>query len=111
MIDQAAAQGVMPITILLETMRAIWVEAHKDGGRDLAMMKEACGIASAAAVYVHPRLASYQAKVETISGVSDGALDLRLAAVLDSLNRLVVPEDEDEVPMLPAPSAADEAAE
>ena len=71
MIDQAAAEGVTPIAILLGTMRHLWAEAHRDGKPDLAIMKEACSIASQAAPFVHPRLASLAAKVETISGISD----------------------------------------
>jgi len=103
MIDQAAAAGVMPITVMLESMRFLYGEAHQNGAIDRDTLMAACAVAAQVAPYVHPRLQSLQARVENISGVSDGALELRVAAVLDSLDALTAPEEEDEPPALPAP--------
>jgi|SRR6516164_233636 hypothetical protein len=109
MLDQAAAEGVMPITVMLESMRFLYGEAHQDGAINRDTLMAACAVAAQAAPYVHRRLSALQAKIGNISDVRDGAFELRLATVLEALDALAAPEDEDEPKALPAP--VDEAAE
>jgi hypothetical protein len=62
--------------------------------------------AKAVAPYVHPRLASLEARVESVHSLSGPVLDLRAVEILSGLDQLALPaiEDEDEeldaVPLL-----------
>jgi hypothetical protein len=66
----------------------LWNQAHRSAEPDLELAKEACAIAAQCAPYVHPRLASIEARVETVLGLSDELLTLRLESGLDRLDRL-----------------------
>ena len=96
---EAAAAGLTPVDYLLGIMRNEKLE--------LPVRLEA---AKAVAPYVHPRLASLEARVESVHTMSGPVLDLRAVEILSSLDQLVVPaiEDEDEeldaVPLLSGPS-------
>jgi len=105
LVDQAAREGVMPLQIQLEYMRHVWAKAHRGPEPDLELMKEAAAAAAAVSPYVHPRLSAMTARVENVTALSDGIVDARFAALLDTLSRLPVPDefDPDEPPALPAP--------
>jgi hypothetical protein len=105
LLDQAAQEGVMPLQIQLEYMRHVWAAAHQGPEPDMQLMKEAAAAAAAVSPYVHPRLSALTAKVESVTTLSDGIVDARFAALLDTLSRLPVPDefDPDEPPALPAP--------
>ena len=111
LLDQAAQEGVMPITVMLESMRHLWREARCDGKPDTEKMMAACSVAAQCAPYVHPRLSSLQAKVENVGTLSDTAFQSRLSTVLDSLAALSVPDEfiEDEPKALPSPAIEDAA--
>jgi hypothetical protein len=84
----ADAQGQSPLEYMLTVMRDPAVEPDR---RDR--------MAAAAAPFLHARLASIEARVETVLGLSDELLALRLESGLDRLDRLplieaVVEDDE-----------------
>jgi hypothetical protein len=60
----------MPLEIMCETMWEHWEKGEK---------KEACAIAEKAAMYLHPRLSSVEAKVENVTTYSDEQLAAELA--------------------------------
>ena len=105
LVDMAAQEGVMPLQIQLEYMRHVWAAAHQGPEPDMQLMKEAAAAAAAVSPYVHPRLSALTAKVESVTTLSDGVVDARFAALLDTLSRLPVPDEfePDEPPALPAP--------
>jgi hypothetical protein len=111
LLDQAAQEGIMPITVMLESMRHLWSEARRDGTPDTNKMMAACSVAAQCAPYVHPRLSTLQATVENVGGMSDMVFQSRLSAVLDSLAALSVPDEfvEDEPAALPSPASEDAA--
>ena len=74
---EAAAAGLTPVDYLLGIMRNETLE--------LPVRLEA---AKAVAPYVHPRLASIEARVETMHTMPDELLTLRLESGLDRLDRL-----------------------
>ncbi len=79
---KAAAQGVTPIEVMLQTMRAAWSQAIDDSGSVVNQAKaaEAASLAKDAAPYVHPKLSSVEAKHDiNWRDLSDDALDSRLA--------------------------------
>ena len=49
--EQLATGGVMPLTVMVETMRLLWAADKK---------LEACAIAEKAAPYMHPRLSAVE---------------------------------------------------
>ena len=59
LLDRAAQEGIMPITVMLESMRHLWSEARRDGKPDTEKMMAACSVAAQCAPYVHPRLSSF----------------------------------------------------
>ena len=59
LIDMAAQEGILPITVMLESMRHLWSEARRDGKPDTEKMMAACSVAAQCAPYVHPRLSSF----------------------------------------------------
>jgi hypothetical protein len=61
--EQAVAEGITPLEVQLQTMRALWAEATKGNALDLEKATEACAIAKDAAPYIHPRLSSVEASV------------------------------------------------
>lgn len=54
--DRLSSEGILPLEVMLRTMRELWQQDRKP---------EACAVAEKAAPYIHPRLASIDAKVET----------------------------------------------
>ena len=103
-IDRASLEGITPLEVQLRTMRMLWERAHRTPEPDLDIAQQACAIATGVAPYIHPRLSSVIAKLETVSTMSDPAFELRVTEVLNLLNS---PSDEgddgDEIPALPAP--------
>jgi hypothetical protein len=61
--EQAAALGIMPLEVQLQTMRALWAEANEGNTLNLEKAERAAAIAKDAAPYIHPRLASIEATV------------------------------------------------
>jgi hypothetical protein len=61
--DKAAAEGITPLEVQIETMRALWAEANQGNALDLDKAERACAIAKDAAPYIHPRLSSIEASV------------------------------------------------
>lgn len=61
--EKAVNEGITPLEVQLETMRALWAEAKKGDTLDLEKAIEACAIAKDAAPYIHPRLSSIEASV------------------------------------------------
>jgi hypothetical protein len=95
--EKAAAEGISPLEVQLR--RELWRQAHANGEMDLELAGKACVIARECAVYIHPKLASIEARVETVLSMSDELLALRLESGLDRLDRLplieaVVEDDE-----------------
>jgi hypothetical protein len=96
----AAAAGLTPVDYLLGIMR--------NEALELPVRLEA---AKAVAPYVHPRLASLEARVETVHSMSGPTLDRRAIEILSALDQLALPaigdeEDQelDAVPLLSGPS-------
>jgi hypothetical protein len=85
-------------------MRMLWGRAHRTPEPDFDIAQQACAIAAAVAVYVHPRLASVAAKIETVANMSDPAFEVRVTEVLDLLSAASDDNDgDDDIPALPAP--------
>jgi hypothetical protein len=82
---EAAAAGLTPVDYLLGLMRNETLE--------MPVRLEA---AKAVAPYVHPRLASLEARVETVHSMAGPALDLRAVEILSNLDQLALPANEDE---------------
>ena len=61
--EKAAAEGITPLEVQLQTMRALWAEASEGNALDLDKAERACAIAKDAAPYIHPRLSSVEASV------------------------------------------------
>jgi hypothetical protein len=103
-IDRASLEGITPLEVQLRTMRMLWERAHRTPEPDLDVAQQACAIAAAVAVYVHPRLASVAARIETVANLSDPAFELRVTEVLDLLSSASDDgDDDDDLPALPAP--------
>jgi hypothetical protein len=66
--EEAAAEGITPLEVMLKTMRALW-----DVGSNEAKLA-ACKIAEDAAPYVHPRLAAIEQKTTLDAGDTLAAL-------------------------------------
>jgi hypothetical protein len=86
--ERAGTDGISPLEVQLRTMREYWHRAHANGEMDLELAGKACVIARECAVYIHPKLASIEARVETTLSMSDELLALRLESGLDRLDRL-----------------------
>lgn len=89
-IDKAAAEGITPLELQLSAMRTLWARAHRGPEVDLVLLKEASSIAAARSAYVHPRLSAVQAQIQTVSSLSDAALDLQVIDVFEDL--IMLPE-------------------
>jgi hypothetical protein len=89
----ADAQGQSPLEYMLAVMRDPKVDPDR---RDR--------MAAAAAPFIHARLASLEARVESVHTLSGPVLDLRAVEILSSLDQLALPaiEDEDEAEELAA---------
>ena len=66
-VEHAAAEGITPLEVMLQTMRALWAEGSDDS------RLAACKIAEDAAPYVHPRLSAVEQKT-TFEGDTLAAL-------------------------------------
>jgi hypothetical protein len=57
---RAAAEGIMPLQVILRTMRAVWAKASRNGETVTSFRDALIAVAMAekAAPYVHPRLAA-----------------------------------------------------
>lgn len=74
-----------PIEVMLGTMRALWLSSRDGEGRvvDAKTAAAAASLAKDAAPYVHPRLATIDAPVESGFGrMSDGELEERIRRLL-----------------------------
>jgi hypothetical protein len=84
--DKAAASGVTPLQVMLDTMAEL-VEAAKDqqGEARLKLMITASEVAKCAAPYIHPRLASIEHRADegTVRALSDTERASRLATILE----------------------------
>jgi hypothetical protein len=57
--EQAMAEGITPLEMMVKAMRHALSEAYKeDGGIDFDMLKAAADLAAMSAPYVHPRLSA-----------------------------------------------------
>jgi len=103
-IDRASLEGITPLEVQLRTMRMLWERAHRTPEPDLEIAQQACAVATTVAPYIHPRLASVTAKIETVANLSDPAFELRVTEVLDLLSSASDDGDDgDELTALPAP--------
>lgn len=64
--EAALEEGVAPLTVMLDTMRALWKQATNAEGEVTNMGKamQANIVAKDAAPYIHPRLTSVTAQVD-----------------------------------------------
>lgn len=69
--DAAAASGITPLEVMVETMRELWKQAEEqeDPGARMALKQQAAEAAVKAAPYMHPRLANVEANVKADVGV------------------------------------------
>ena len=51
-------EGVMPLEVILTTMRDVWADANRGPAPNLAKRMQAVMLAEKAAPYLHPRLAN-----------------------------------------------------
>ena len=81
-------------------MRELWSRAHANGEMDIALAEKACQIARDCAVYIHPKLSTVTATIETVHTMSGEVRALRLAQAFDRLDRLALIEamDDDDAP-------------
>ena len=70
--DRAAAEGVTPLEVQLTAMREFWQRAHANGEMDVNLAEKACQIARDCAPFVHPRLASVEARIDAVGRVEVG---------------------------------------
>jgi len=56
-------------------MRELWRQAHLNGEMDVGLATQACQIAKDCAPFVHPRLASVEARIDAVGRV-EVAIDL-----------------------------------
>jgi hypothetical protein len=73
--DAAAAQGITPLEVQLQTMRALWDAATSGPTLDFEKATAACAIAKDAAPYLHPRLSNIEAQV-AVTGHEAALADL-----------------------------------
>jgi hypothetical protein len=80
-------QTATPIEVMLGTMRALWQSSRDGEGRvvDAKTAAAAASLAKDAAPYVHPRLATVDAPVESGFGrMSDAELEERIRRLLSA---------------------------
>lgn len=66
-IDKAADAGITPLELQLRAMRELWRRAHANGEMDVGLAEKACQIARDCAPFVHPRLASVDARIDAVN--------------------------------------------
>ena len=64
---EARDAGVSPLEVQLTAMREFWRRAHANGEMDVGLAEKACQIARDCAPYIHPRLASVEAKIDAVN--------------------------------------------
>jgi hypothetical protein len=80
--DKAAADGITPLEVMLDTMRRLWDEATKGGKFDLGKALAACAVGKDAAPYLHPRLQQIDSTVaQTNREISPNAKDANLEII------------------------------
>ncbi len=64
--DAAAAAGVTPLEVMLNTMKALWENALDDDGKlaNIEKALAACSVGKDAAPYMHPRMQQIQAQID-----------------------------------------------
>ena len=62
--DKAAADGITPLEVMLNTMKALWEEATKDDKFDVEKALAACAVGKDAAPYMHPRMQQIVAEID-----------------------------------------------
>ena len=99
-VEAAERQRITPLELQLRTMRELWSRAHANGEMDIALAEKACQIARDCAVYIHPKLSTVTATIETVHTMSGEVRALRLAQAFDRLDRLALIEamDDDDAP-------------
>ena len=88
-LPRAPGETVTPIEVMLGTMRALWQSSRDGEGRvvDARTAAAAASLAKDAAPYVHPRLATIDAPVETGFGrMTDAELEERIKRLLPALS-------------------------
>jgi hypothetical protein len=58
---------VSPLEVQLTAMREFWRRAHANGEMDVGLAEKACQIARDCAPYIHPRLASVEARIDAVN--------------------------------------------
>ena len=82
--DAAAAAGVTPLEVMLNTMKALWEDALDDDGKltNIEKALAACSVGKDAAPYMHPRMQQIQAQIDqTVREKSPNAKDENLAII------------------------------
>ena len=64
--------GMSPLELQLTTMRELWRRAYLNGEMDVGLATQACQIAKDCAPFVHPRLASVEARIDAVGRVEVG---------------------------------------
>jgi hypothetical protein len=64
---EAREAGVSPLEVQLTAMREFWQRAHTNGEMDMGLAEKACAIARDCAPYIHPRLASVEARIDAVN--------------------------------------------
>ena len=82
--DKAAADGITPLEVMLNTMKALWEDALDDDGKlaNIEKALAACSVGKDAAPYMHPRMQQIQAQIDqTVREKSPNAKDENLAII------------------------------
>lgn len=99
--EQAAAEGITPLEVMVRTMRLLWTKATEKADQlNVELARQAAEVAAIAAPYMHPRLASVEHFI-------DG--EVRHAVVSDKVmdvDQWVLEHGSDR-PALPAPKAGE----
>ncbi len=82
--DKAAADGITPLEVMLNTMKALWEDALDDDGKltNIEKALAACSVGKDAAPYMHPRMQQIQAQIDqTVRERSPESRDHNLAVL------------------------------
>lgn len=72
-IHKASSEGIMPLDVMLGTMRSLWAQAHYGPVPNEELKLQAHAVAKDAAPYLHPKLSNIEANV-AVTG-HEAALD------------------------------------
>ena len=83
--DKAAAEGITPLEVMLQTMRALWDSAVAENGKvtDFEKAQAACSTGKDAAPFIHPRMQTIQAQIDKT--VSERTSKDRNLAIIEKL--------------------------